>query len=99
MVQIYTYEIKWRGNMYYVKRNYKDGSNLKEIYVEVNAEGRVTREIEFDVSGKVIHKCPAKGFKNGTYGLFDNVPFDTKNLKNDLTKDAFEKFWDKKSRN
>ena len=79
--------------MYYLK--IIDDPDFSEIYLEVNDNGDVKREIGFNSSGKTIHKCPSDDFKDGTYGAFDLSRFDTSNLKNDISKEDFERLWNK----
>ena len=87
--------------MFYLKRNYQDSPNsvndeeIHEIYVEVDLDGKVTREIELDSSGQVKHKCPSKDYEHGTYGFFDMVRFEMDGLENDLSREDFENLWNK----
>jgi hypothetical protein len=52
-----------------------------------DSEGRVVREIGLNERQKRIHKSPTQ---SNPYGLFDNQVIETANLRNDLTKEAFE---------
>ncbi len=87
--------------MFYLKKTNKDIINLEKetdivlIFIEVDSKGSVCREIGFNDRGEIIHKCPSKGYVDGTYGIFDLAKFDVPNLKNDLTKEEFEELWNK----
>ena len=86
---------------FYRKYTNKDIDGLEKdtsiftIFVEVASDGRVLREVGLDNDGKIVHKCPSKQYKYGTYGVFDLARIDVSNQVNDLSKEEFESLWKK----
>ena len=82
--------------MYYIEQTQKDidfnVEHIKVLYIELDEQGNSVREVGFDEYGHTVHKFPSR-YKNGKYGLFDTVPYSTKGLKSDLSKDEFESLW------
>ena len=83
--------------MYYIllTENEINGLNIHEMYLEVDEDGAVMRELGFDKENVLIHQYPSNHFKNGVYGLFDLVPFETKDLKSDIDENTFNEIWNK----
>jgi hypothetical protein len=72
-------------------------SGMVIMYTEIDEDGRVRREIGFDKAGRVVHKCPADGFRHGTYGLFDlqivERAEEADSSSDVITEAEFERFW------
>lgn len=85
--------------MYYCKWTEDDIEKLSEdegiiiLYTEIDLDGSVRREIGLNKEGKVIHKCPSKLYRYGTYGLFDNQKVIITGTRSLITKEEFEKLW------
>lgn len=48
--------------------------NLASLAIEVDAEGRVFREVGLDATGVVSHRTPSDVYPHGEYGLLLDVP-------------------------
>ncbi len=87
--------------MHYCKWNEQELKGLKSIndmvilYAEIDSDGKVRREIGLNQSGKVVHKFPSVSRQHGTYGLFDNQIVQLSIRDSGITKDEFEKLWEK----
>jgi len=64
---------------------------LARIVAEVGDDGFVTRELGFDVDGRLVHRFPGTG-PDGTYGLFDLTPI-APSKSGDLPQEQFERLW------
>lgn len=65
---------------------------LKKLYVEVNDDGRIFREVGINQNGKIVHKYPSETFEFGDYGIFDLNTIES-NTKSDIDIKEFEQIW------
>ena len=73
----------------------KDGMHY--LWVEVDNDGFVERELGFDEHGRIVHRYPGIG-PFGEYGLFDMNKFDVSPVRGgDIEPDEFQRAWDKPS--
>lgn len=68
-------------------------NSINQLYVEVDDNGRVKREIGFNEGGDIVHAYPSKKFHYGKYGILDMNCFDIKALDKELLFEEFEKKW------
>jgi hypothetical protein len=66
--------------------------NLEKLFIEIDGNGHVIREVGFNSNNHVVHKFPGD-FKYGRYGIFDLSVFDMKHIRNELSKETFELAW------
>ena len=67
--------------------------SINQLYVEVDDNGYVKREIGLNISGDVVHAYPSKKSRYGNYGILDLNCFDIKSVNNELLFDDFETKW------
>jgi hypothetical protein len=67
--------------------------DLVSIWLEIDDEGKIKREIGFNDIGEIVHAFPSMVYKYGKYGIFDLNVFDCTNLIDDKSKIDFEKEW------
>ena len=65
------------------------------MFLEINENGLIEREIGFNINGGIIHAYPSDKYHFGKYGIFDLTPFKYKKLNSDLDLEDFEKIWNK----
>lgn len=65
--------------------------SIRVVYTEVDAEGRVHREIGVDRSGAVVHKKPSAAYPNGRDGFFYRI--DLPSVASSIAQAEFEKLW------
>jgi len=63
---------------------------IAEVYTEVDAAGRVMREIGVDASGDVLHFAPSE---RDRFGLFDGQIIEPTTRPGDISPEAFEQLW------
>jgi hypothetical protein len=66
---------------------------LVETWTEVRGDGVVRRELGFDASGSICHRCPSKFYKHGSYGFFDMAPVTLEGTEDDPSQAEFERRW------
>ncbi|NOX85107.1 MAG: hypothetical protein GXO86_03935 [Chlorobi bacterium] len=71
---------------------YKD---LTILLLELDDNGRITKEIGLNNRDFIIHRFPSLEFKHGKYGIFDLNTFDLSNLKDDISKEEFYNYWNR----
>jgi len=81
------------NNVIELTRFYK---NLHILYIEIDKNGSVLREIGLNNIGEIVHAYPSDKYKYGKYGIFDLNSFDINNLKNEIDLDYFECKWNSK---
>lgn len=62
---------------------------IHTVWIEVNEEGIVERELGFDANNHVIHRFPGGG-PLGRYGIFDLVKFAPGAIEENLSAESFE---------
>ena len=70
--------------------------NLEKVFIELDDKGLVKREIGFDSDNHIIHACPSDNKLYGKYrryGIFDLVMFDMSVIRDEISKEMFEKNW------
>ena len=73
----------------------KPQTGITLLYIEAEDNGMIRREVGVNDAGVVIHKCPSDKFKDGTYGVIDNVLEDISEYPDSTTKQEFETQWKK----
>ena len=74
----------------------RDRGGIAELYVEIDAGGRVTRELGLSEDGTIVHRCPSDRFRQGRYGLLDNVRFVQPRVTGrEITREKFEVAWER----
>lgn len=84
--------------MYYLALTSKDIEGLEKlgvqkIYVEVDVQGIVLREVGLDEREKIVHRYPSKMGPHSKYGVLDLVRFDPSSLNSDLSGEDFDSLW------
>jgi hypothetical protein len=64
-----------------------------EEWIEIGAEGVVTRELGFNADGDVVHQFPSDYFPRGDYGNFDLALFEMSGMVDDVDLAEFERKW------
>ena len=63
------------------------------MWLEVNDEGFVERELGFNAKGELVHRYPGTG-RYGRHGVFDMNKFDVSSLgEDDIDPAEFEQVW------
>lgn len=63
------------------------------MWIEVNREGFIERELGFSKEGETVHRYPGNG-RFGQYGIFDMNKFDVSSLrKDDIDPEQFDEAW------
>jgi hypothetical protein len=66
---------------------------MHHMWIQIDDEGFVERELGFDNEGEIVHRYPRNG-PYGDYGVFEMNKFDVPSLTdNDITSAEFEKAW------
>lgn len=83
--------------MKYVKWTGKDieGIEMAFLATEIDASGRVCREVGVDANEEIVHRFPSKEFPSGEYGLFDVQTIEVAGLASNISHEAFESLWGK----
>lgn len=67
--------------------------DLNVLYIEIDKNGSILREIGLNKKGDIIHIYPSDKYKYGKYGIFDLCCFDINKLENEIDSDFFERKW------
>jgi len=70
----------------------REGWGLSRIITEVDEEGLVTRELGYDATGNLIHRCPGEPTVTDVYGVFDLAKI-APGDRTDLEPDEFDRLW------
>lgn len=82
--------IKIDLNSFDLKEFYSD---LYLLFIEIDNNGIVKREIGLNNKDLIIHKYPNINYKYGLYGIFDLQIFDINSIDNELSEKEFNKLW------
>lgn len=72
--------------------------DLSKLFLEINDNGAIKKELGLSEQNKVIHVFPSSRFKFGKYGIFDLNQFDLSSLEDDITYEEFYEYWNKLSK-
>lgn len=72
-------------------------SSMHYMWIEIDDQGFIERELGFDDNGDIVHRYPGNG-RFGDYGVFDMNVFDVSSIvEDDIPPDEFQAVWDKPS--
>ncbi len=71
--------------------------DLSKLFLEIDENGAIKKELGLSEQNKVIHVFPSTKFKFGKYGIFDLNQFDLSSLEDDITYEEFNEYWNKLS--
>ena len=66
------------------------GTPIEELFIEVCADGFVTREVGVDLHGEVVHRSPTD---LRPYCLAGGKPIEKAPFQDELSKDLFDELW------
>jgi hypothetical protein len=66
--------------------------DMVKLFLEIDQNGRICREIGMNHSSGVIHRYPDSSFEYGEYGIMDTALFKSDTVGN-LDRAEFESYW------
>jgi len=69
--------------------------SLNLLIIELDNDGKVTKEIGIDKDNKIMHKFPERErvYRHGQYGIFDLAKFDIVNIEENSSLTEFNTYW------